>query len=306
MRLNKGMIQAFTNIVRGSNSIEKLAFVLKKSYNRTVEIVQDLEKEGFVIKINNYNLTGSRKIIDLASTSHAIKLKDLIFEYSTVRFEDLLSDSKLLFLVALSDDWINIDMVSELTQVSKYMISRYTSMMKNRGLIIQENKLYKINEKAWALLVEFLKAYKNYAIIKGHVKWKYQEYILFEVDDNSLIQGSLTGFVRYEDYGIKIHTIKSLCLLPEKKLTKEEIFIHSMFEINDPRTLHLALVFYIKNNLKYKKVILLAMKYGKYTIFNNFIQLLKVKEGKIKIDTLPVFDRKDFIRIADLYGVKNV
>ncbi len=141
MRLNKSMIQAFTNIVRGSNSIEKLAFVLRKSRNRIVEIIQDLEKEGFVTKSNNYVVIGSRKVIDLANTSHAIKLKDLIFEYSTVKFEDFLSDSKLLFLVALSEDWINIDMASELTQVSKYMINRYTAMMKNKGLIIQENKL---------------------------------------------------------------------------------------------------------------------------------------------------------------------
>jgi len=306
MRLNKSMIQAFTNVVRGSNSIERLALALKKSSNRVVEIVKDLEKEGFVTKSNNYALMGSRKVIELANTSYAIKLKDLIFEYPTVKFEDFLSDSKLLFLTALSEDWINMDMASELTRVSKYMIFRYTAMMKNRGIIVQENKLYKINEKAWPILAEFLKAYKNYATINGHVKWKYKESVLFEVDDNSLIKGSLTGFVKYGDYGVKIHTIKSLCLLPEKKITKEEIFINSMFEINDPRTLHLALVFYIKNNLKYKKVILLAMKYGKYTIFNNFIQLLKVKEGKIKIDTLPVFDRKDFIRIADLYGVKNV
>ena len=306
MRLNKSMIQAFTNIARGSNSIEKLALALRKSSNRIVEIIQGLEKEGFVTKSNSYAVTGSRKVIDLANTSHAIKLKDLIFEHSTVKFEDLLSDSKLLFLIALSDDWINLKISSELTQVSKYMISRYTAMMKNRGLIIQENHLYKINEKAWPLLAEFLKAYKNYATIKGHLKWKYQESILFEVDDISLIQGSLTGFVRYEDYGIKIRTIKSLCFLPEKKLTKEEIFIHSMFEINDPRTLHLTLIFYIKNKLKYEKVIPIAMKYGKYTMFNNFIQLIKIKKDKIKIDTLPVFDRKDFTRIANLYGVKNV
>ena len=48
------------------------------------------------------------------------------------------------------------------------------------------------------------------------------------------------------------------------------------------------------------------MKYGKYTMFNNFIKILKTKEEKAKFDDLPEFDKKDFIRVANMYGVNNV
>lgn len=306
MKLNKAMIKAFTKIVHGINSIEKLALALNKSLSRTVEIIKDLENEGFVVKRSNYKIKGSRKIIELANTSHAIKLKDTIFEDSTIRFEDLLSDSKLLFLTALSEDWMDTTAASDLSSVSKYMIDRYRKMLKNRGIIVQKDGLYKINEKSWPLLREFLIEYKNYSKISGQIRWKYQEEILFEVDSEELIQGAVTGFYAYKNYGVKVGVISALCFLPKKKLSKEKIFVHSLFQVSDPRTLHLALTFYLKNKLNYKKVLPIAMKYGKYTMFENFVKLLKVGEDKIKLEELPYFDRKDFVRIARIYGVENV
>ena len=126
------------------------------------------------------------------------------------------------------------------------------------------------------------------------------------MNDEQLIQGSITGLHAYRNYGVLVRTISALCFLPEKKLSKEEIFVHSLFEVDDPRTLHLALTFYLKNKLTYKKVLSLTMRYGKYTMFENFVKLLKTKEDKIKLEALPAFDRKDFKRIANMYGVKNV
>ena len=179
-------------------------------------------------------------------------------------------------------------------------------MLKNRGFIIQKKSLYKVNEKSWPLLKEFLIAYKNYAMINGYVKWKYQDEIIFEVDGKDLVRGSQTGFAKYRDYGININIISSLCKIPEAKLSKEEIFVHSLFEVNDPRTIYLALTFYLKNNLRHEKVLPIAMKYGKYTLFDNLVKLLKVQKYNLILDGLPEFDRKEFNRIAGMYGVKNV
>ncbi len=305
MKLNKSMIEAFTEVVRGINTIENLALAMRKSPNRTVEIIKDLENEGFLNKRTDYSIKGSRKIIELANTYPAVKLKEIIFEYPTI-LGDVLSDSKLLFLAALSEDWMTTAVASDLSLVSKYMIERYRKMLKDRGLIIQKKELYTLNEKAWPSVKDFLMAYRNYSAIRGNVKWKYQDDVLFEVDNAELMQGSVTGLYSYKNYGVKVRVISALCLLPKKKLSKEEIFIHSLFEVNDPRTLHLALTFYIKNKLNYKKVLPLAMKYGKYTMFQNLISLLKTKQDRIKLDNLPEFDRKDFIRIAHMYGVKDV
>ncbi len=306
MRLSKTMIQAFHAVVHGKNTLEKIAFHINKSLKQSSVVVNDLEREGFIRKQRDYKIKGSRILIDIAPTSHATKLKVLIFEYQYLKFEDILSDSKLLFLAALSEDWMTLKEASKLSKISKYMIDKYKKSLQNRGIIIRKKTFYTINKKMWPSLHEFLLEYKNYSTIKGNVKWKYQDEVLFEVDSKELIQGLLTGFAKYKDYGVLVRIISALCKLPASKISKEEIFVHSLFEVDDPRTLHLALTFYLKNKLKYGRVLPIAMRYGKYTMFENFVKLLKTKEDKVKLEVLPIFDRKDFIRIAHMYGVKDV
>jgi hypothetical protein len=303
MRLSRQMIEIFARVARGNNTLESLAKAQNKSVNWISEIVQELEKEGFIIKNKSFKLKASRIAVEVSNTNHATKLKELIFKYPTINFEEILSDSKLLFLASLSEDWIDIEALTNLSQISKYMIDRYRPMMKNKGIIIQKNGLYKINETAWPKLQEFLIAYKNYSQTTGVVKWKYQNEIIFEVDRDNLVSGPITGFAKYN---LKINSISVLCRVPEKKLGRQEIFIHSLFEINDPRTLNLALTFYLKNKLDYKQVLPIAMKYGKYTMFENMISILKSKQEKIKLEKLPDFERADFRRTARMYGVKNV
>ncbi len=306
MRLSKTMIQVFHAVVHNKNTLEKIALHINKSLKQSSAVVNDLEKEGFLVKKKNYTIRGGRILIEIAPTSHATKLKELIFEYQYLKFEDILADSKLLFLAALSEDWMTLKAAAKLSKISKYTIDRYKRSLQNRGIIIRKKTLYIINRRMWPLLREFLLEYKNYSSIKGNVKWKYQDEILFEVDSEELIQGSLTGLARYKDYGVFVRIISALCKLLASKISKEEIFVHSLFEVDDPRTLHLALTFYLKNKLKYEKILPIAMKYGKYTMLENFVKLLKTKDDKVKLETLPTFDRKDFKRIAHMYGVKNV
>ena len=153
----------------------------------------------------------------------------------------------------------------------------------------------------WPLLREFLLAYRKYNTINGHVHWQFQNEVLFSVDREELIQGTPTGLYKYEDYGVKMGVILALCVFPKRKVAKEEIFVHSLFEVNDPRTLHVALTFYLKNKLKEKKVMPLAMKYGKYTMFTQFLKVLATDEKKLKLGELPMFERSDFKRIAKMY-----
>lgn len=306
MRLSKPMIQIFTNVARGVNTIEELAQSQNKSLNWISEVLQELTVEGFITKQANYFVKRSRKIIEIAGTIHAQKLKEIILHYNTILFEDILADSKILFLTAISQDWITLDIASQLSDVSIYTIQRYTRALQNRGIIIKKNSLYTINEKAWPGLKEFLTAYRNYMTINGVIKWKYQHEIIMQVSSEQKIDGSITGLANYDSFGVQVLTIKSLYVLPKREISKEETFIHSLYEVEDPRTLHLALTFFIKNKLSLKKLIPLAMKYGVYSKVKEIEQLLKTKEDIVRMDSLPVFERKDFIRIAAMYGVKHV
>lgn len=300
------MTRVFAQVIHGASTLKRIALALDKSLNWISEIVNQLEDGGFIIKKRGHNLNGSRISVEVSGTNHALKLKELMFKYQTLNFEKILADSKLLFLAALSEDWVNIKEASKLSKVSKYMIARYRKSLMNRGIITRKNALYKVNSKAWPILHEFLLAYKNYSTLNGDVRWRYQDEIIFSVDSENLVMGSTTGLIRYRDYGIPVRIVSALCRLPEKKLFKEEIFVHSLFELEDPRTLYLALTFYLKNKLKYKKVLSVAMRYGKFTMFQNLVKLVKTTEKKIKLEALPAFDRLDFKRVAYMYGVKNV
>lgn len=306
MKLTEPMIKAFAYVVQGENTLTKLANALHKSIYWTDLVLNSLEKEGFIAKKKNYMMRGNRLVIEVAQTPHALKLKEALFTYSGIFFEDILTNSRLLFLAAISEDWMTAKMAIQLSGISKYIVDKFRPQLKNRGIIAKKKNLYTINEKAWPLLKEFLIAYKDYSMIEGYVKWKYNEMMLFEVNNEKLIQNNATGLYAYENYGVKVNVVSALCFLPKKKLSKEEVFVHSLFEIGDSRKLHLALTFYLKNKLFYKKVAPLAMKYGKYSMFENFIKLLKTKEERVKFINLPEFERKDFIRIANIYGVSNV
>lgn len=306
MRLSKPMIQIFTNVAQGVNTIEKLAKLRNKSINWISEVLQELTTEGFITKQTNYSAKGSRKIIEIASTIHAQKLKEIILYYNTIAFEDILADSKILFLSAISQDWITLHIASQLSNVSIYTIQRYTRALQNRGIIIKKNSLYTINEKAWLGLKEFLIAYRNYITINGVIKWKYQNEVIVQVSAEQKVDGSITGLANYDTFGVQVLTIKAMYVIPKRKISKEETFIHSLYEVEDPRTLHLALTFFIKNKLSIKKLIPMAMKYGVYSKVKEIEQLLKTKDEIVRMDSLPVFERKDFIRIASIYGVKHV
>ena len=304
--LSNPMIQVLKQIVHGAATRERIAQAQKKSVNRITEVLNQLEKEKFITKKKAYRLKGSRITIEIASTAHATKLKELMFQYPSIKFEEILSNSKLSLLTVASEDWITLEEASKVSKVSKHMMMRYTRMLQNRGVLIKKNKKYKVNEKAWPLLKEFLIAYKNDAVINGAVKWKYQNEVLFEVDDEKLVQGSRTGLSRYADYGIKVFVVKILCRLPKAPLSKEEVFVHSLFQIEDVRTLSLAIVFYIKGKLQYEKVVPLAMKYGKYTMFEDIRAMIGAKEERVQRGSLPIFDRREFMRIAKMYGLKDV
>lgn len=306
MKLTIPMIKVFAGVAHGIFTIEALAQAEHKSLNRMTEIIQELEKEELIVKKRNRNLKGSRISIEISSTPHAMKLRNIMMERTSIHFEDILADSKILFLTAVCEDWMDISRATQLSKISRYAIDRYRPRLKNRGVIIQQGKLYKVNERAWPTLKEFLLMYRNYSKLSGIVKWKYRDEVLLEVDRENLIQGTITGLTYYDRYGVQVGTISCLCALPKRNLSKEEIFVHSLFEVDDPRTLHLALTFYLKNKLTYKKVMPIAMKYSKYSMFNNFVKLLKVREDKVRLEGLPPFDRKDFIRIAHMYGVYNV
>ncbi|MEK6876463.1 MAG: hypothetical protein AABX63_03570 [Nanoarchaeota archaeon] len=306
MKLSKPMLQVFKLVIHNYSTIAQLSQMLQKSNNWISEVVSELEEEGFIAKESSFAISKSRKAILIADTPYALKLRDLMIEYKTVDFSQILSGAKLKLLSALCFDWKTLKTSSSLAQISLISSRNIAKPLANRGILTRKQGMWKVNSKTWPLLFEFLKECRNFSRLNGSVKWKYGNEVIFEIDDPKLKKGVYTGFSRYADYGIKVHAVKALCLFPEKRLSKEDIFVHSLFEIADSRTLYLCLAFFLKNKLPRQKARLKAMFYDMHSAFKDFEALLDSKEESIKTERLPQFERKEFRRIARMYGVENV
>jgi len=308
----------FKAICLNNTTLQELTKATKKSNSWVSEILTQLKKEDFVqetkhekrsinkIQINK-NTKKSRKSFKVSKTKHAQTLKELIFIYQKMDFENLITGTKLRTLAAILFDWKDYNIIAKMLKTTPHAIRQITKPLQNRGLITKKGRLLKFNSVAWPKMFEFLKSWRNLTNTTGYLIWKFEEEIIFAIDRKELVQGSLTGLNRYKDFGVWVGTISGACHLPKAKLSKEEVFIHSLLQVNHPRLLHLALTFYLKNSPNEEKIKELAMYYDCYSRLIELKNLPKVTEKYKKLKAFnTTFDRIDFYRIADMYDVKNV
>ncbi len=307
MSFTKPMVRVFRIVCHGNDTLQGIAKEAKKSLSWTSEILNQLIKEQFITAKFAISRPGSRKIFRIADTTYAIKLKQLMYRKPYIDFSEIIAGNKLKVLLAILYDWKDYKTISKMIKTSVNAVRQTIPKLRNRGVITKKGRLLKFNNVAWNNLFEFLKELRNFSSLNGFLLWKYDNEMIYVVDGKKLAKGTLTGFNRYVDYGVRVATVTGCCYLPEKMLTKEEIFVHSLLQIDDPRLLHLALTFYVKHKLNTKRVKKLAMYYDCYSKYEELNALTLLKEDYKKVESFQTtFDRKDFHRVAHMYGVKNV
>lgn len=307
MNIKKPMVRIFKIVCHGNDTLPGIAKEAGKSLSWTSDILTQLVKEQFLTAEWTTSRPGTRKIFRVADTSYAAKLKQLMYLQPYLDFSEIITGCRLKVLSAILYDWKDYGTISKMVKSSVHAVRQIVPKLKNKGIIAKQGRLLKFNRTAWNPLFEFLNELRNFFSLNGSLLWKYDTEIIYVVDNEKLVQGTLTGFNRYSDYGFKVVTVTGCCYLPEKKLTKEEIFIHSLLQVDEPRLLHLALAFYMKHKLNTSKVEKLAIYYDCYSRYNELRALPLLKEDYKKAESFQTtFDRKDFQRIAHMYGVKNV
>lgn len=307
MNLTKPMVRIFKIVCHENDTLQSIAKEAKKSLGWTSEILTQLIKTQFITAELAASRPGSRKIFQPADTTYAAKLKQLMYAQPYIDFSEIITGNKLKVLLATLYDWKDYETISKMMKTSAHAVRQTVPKLKNRGIITKKGRLLKFNNVAWNHLFEFLKELRNFSSLNGFLLWKYDKETIYIVDNKKLAKGTLTGFNRYRDFGVRVVTVTGCCYLPEKKLAKEEIFVHSLLQVDDPRLLHLALTFYVKHRLNTERVKKLAMYYDCYSRYEELKTLPLLREDYKKLDSFQTeFDRKDFRRIAHMYGVKNV
>ena len=181
----------------------------------------------------------------------------------------------------------------------------------SNGLIMKKGRRYAISSKQ-EKVIAFLQSLRNFSKKNGIVLWKFGNDALLKTNKASDVKGMLTGFNKYADFGVEINTISFLYHANMRKLSVEDVFIHSLFEVNDQRTFAFAVTLYAKQKLhlkrKKEKIIELAEKFDKLEEVNRIINVYDaIKNKKIKESAaFSLVDMKEIKRLFDLYKVQNV
>ena len=288
MQLSQTDLRVLQQVSYGNNRIENIAQNIHRSNSQIYRAKQNLVEHGF-LHLNRGRLKPKRSI-------NSALILNLISRYPNLI--ELFSDSGLKILMSILKPKSINEMMRE-TNLNKSVIYKKIRIGRNiSAIVMDKNRKYTINEKIWPNLKNYLEENKRFEEIIDNripvnsiIYHKNEDEILFS--NNFELKASLTAFSVYEKYGIKIFLPTNFYFLSNKKLSKEEILLHSIHIINkekDYRYLTYLALFYIKFRCEFAKI--------KNPILKNFDNILKGS----KIEGYPTLD--EIKEKGELYDIK--
>lgn len=297
MVLRKSDVKILTEICKGAEDRMAIASNMNTSPNYTTPIVKRLQKMRLVDIVRQ----GKRISIKISNTPHALSFKNMLIEEPGTNYSSFLYGLNFRILCYCLFSRKSFSDIASQLNVSEKTIMNQALRLRNRQLLSKENRSLIFNKQSWPMLYKFLSDFRNYSE-QGNVLWKFEEEILVEV--SGTIEASPTGFAAYGSFGIPVNVIKYLYYLPKKKLSKEEILVHSLLQIRaDTRLLELAVAFYHKNHLSKDKLYRLAVKYDCLDKMNDFLKVLDLQKGELRTDNLPLVSAKGIQEMLKIYKV---
>jgi len=288
MQLSQTELRVLEQVSYGNNKIENIAQNIHRSNSQIYRAKQNLLENGF-LHLNRGRLEPEKSI-------NSALILNLMSRYPSLI--ELFSDSGLSILISILKPK-SINEIMQETNLKKSTIYKKIKIGRNISAIEKnKNHKYTINEKIWPNLKNYLEENKKFeeAIdnripVNSIIYHKNEDEILFS--NNFELKATSTAFSVYEKYGIKIFLPTNFYYLPNKKLSKEEILLHSIYIINkekDYRYLTYVALFYIKFRCEFTKI--------KNPMLKNFDNILKGN----KIERYPTLD--EIKEKAELYDIK--
>jgi len=252
MKLSQTELRVLEQVSYGNNRIENIAYNINRSNSQIYRAKQNLLEHGFL------HLTRGR--LEPEKSTNSALILNLILRYPNLI--ELLSDSGLKILMSILKPK-SINEIMRETSLKKSTVYKKIKIGRNiSAIVMNKNHKYTINEKIWPNLKNYLEENKrfeetidNRIPVNSIIYYKNEDEILFS--NNFELKAILTAFSAYEKYGIKLFLPTNFYYLPNKKLSKEEILLHSIYIINkekDYRYLTYLALFYIKFRDEFLKI----------------------------------------------------
>ena len=244
MNLSKTELQILAQMAVGNKKINEIAAALNKSLSQIYRSGQKLVRKGWIIP-------SRREYWPVKNTLGSLLLQNLRDFPSLI---EPFSDAGMLILSQLTEPK-NVQELKDTLKISRTQIFKKIKQAKAVGLIKNEQGKYILNDKIWGKAVYFLRELKAYeenvdsrVPLNSTIYYKTKNEIIFSSPEE--LDATPTAFSAYESCGIKIISPIRYYFLPLKKLSKEEVFIHSLYiaeKEKETRNLIYITLFYLKH-----------------------------------------------------------
>jgi len=311
IKLTKKLIKVLISIISGNKTLSEIANNLDVSTNSVSKILIKLEDEGFILR--HKSKTGVK--IKLSNRSYVLHFKEFYLSNIHIDISNLFSGRSLDVLLTIANKGKKTNIMADMLEIQPRAVREKLGHLIDRGIVSKEKGIYFINENI-PKLKDFLLSIKNYYDGQGILYKNTINEQLIYVHEPNLVKGYLTGFNAYQKYNMSIRPKSYLYSQKNKEPKIEDVFVHSLFEINDARTLGIAITFFAKNNLYlnkyYERLLYLGLMFEVDNlineirhIYNKFLEIHKLQPKTIlnSDDSLPKIDSRILIRMFDMYDV---
>jgi hypothetical protein len=261
--------------------------VLRKSRKQLSRAARELEQQGLLLR--------QRGKFQPARTPATNLLLRLLPTYPNLI--PLLADSGLPVLISLLAPK-TVEEIAHQTGFQKNTVYRKLQQARALSIVNKKAKQYSLNLIIWPELVEFLREYKQVQETvllalpaDAFIYSRKRKEVLFS--SAQPLEATKTAFSAYEKYGIKLFLPREYYLLPQRKLTLREIFLHSLLITEKEKTMY---------NLTYAAIFYLRHKAGlrslSHPILTALKQVLRGKKGR-KIPGYP--SRLEILARTEVY-----
>ena len=267
MYLSELELKVLEQIAQGNNTIQAIAKQLKRHESGIYRIRQKLIDQGF--------LDTPKKGLEPKKTTHVTLLLQLLMKHP--HLTQVLSDSGFQIYTILLTPKTVADLSKETGFKKSTIYKKIHQGFMISAIVQREKHTYMVNEKLWTDLGECLKEIKKLeettdqrVPANSTIYYKNTREIVFS--NRAEINATSTGFSAYKHYNLKLLLPTRYYYLPNKTLSKKEVFLHSLYiteKVEDIRHLTYIALFYIK----YKK----ELTNIEHVLLDNIKQILQGK-----------------------------
>jgi len=249
--LSKTELKFLNELGKGNDSISDLIGILKLSKSQAYRVLKSLERKNLI--------SHKRSKVYLNNETYIALLLQLLSKSPAVI--DILSDSGTEIL-GQTLEGKTAEEISRNTGLKKAIVYRKLKKGLTLSIIKKEKNRFFFNSKLWDNLKEFLIEFNKYSRIidkrvsTGSIIYhKNKDEIIFESKKEQ--DASFTAFSAFPEYGINILLPEKYYYLPKKKLSKEQVFLHSLYicEIKkESRYFIYSAIFYLKFKKYLKRI----------------------------------------------------